>query len=84
MITNGVVPIHKIVKILELEPMFFVKIIPFFDFAIGLGMLKSGFDMLDSRALEKRLEAAFAVAVFIFLVGLKPWPPGIRQLRADF
>jgi hypothetical protein len=37
MITTGVVPIHKIVKIIELESMFLLKIIPFFDFAIGLG-----------------------------------------------
>jgi len=37
-------------------------------------MPKSGFDLLDSRALEKRLEAARAVAVFIFLVGVKLAP----------
>jgi hypothetical protein len=37
-------------------------------------MFKSGFDLLDSRALEKRLEAARAVAVFIFLVGVKLAP----------
>ena len=42
-----VVPIHEFVKILKLESIFLVRIVPFFDFTIGLRMLNACLDVVD-------------------------------------
>jgi hypothetical protein len=44
-IPHCVIPIHEFVKILELESIFLVRIIPFFDFTIGLRVLNTGLDV---------------------------------------
>ena len=47
MVPHRVVPIHEFVKILELESILLVRIIPFFDFTIRLRMLDACLDVLD-------------------------------------
>jgi len=45
--SDCVIPIHEIVKILELKPAKFIGIVPFFHFPIGLRMIDARLDMFD-------------------------------------
>jgi hypothetical protein len=40
--SNGIIPIHEIVKILEPKSVTFISVIPFFQFSIGLRMPHAG------------------------------------------
>ena len=53
MVPHGVVPIHEFVKILELKSIFFVRVVPFFDFTIRLGVLDATLDVLDIIFFQK-------------------------------
>ena len=71
MIPHCVVPIHEFVKIFELETIFLVRIIPFFDLAIRLWMLDATFDVVDIILPQKCLEFAVALPILVGLVSVK-------------
>ena len=68
--SNCIIPIHEIVKILELKPVKFISIVPFFDFSIGLRMINASFDMFDLIFLKKAFKSALCIAILGFLAVL--------------
>jgi hypothetical protein len=69
---NCVISIHEFVKTIEPETVLFVRIIPFFDFAVDLRVLDWGQYMNYFIPLEEILKFAVGVAIFIPLVGIEP------------
>src|SRR3989338_1970841 len=66
-----VVPFNKLLKGRKSFPMYPIQVKPFLNFAIGLRMLISAQDMLDSTFFKELLKAVLGFAVLISFIGIK-------------
>jgi hypothetical protein len=68
MIPYYIIPFYKICKTLEFHSLFFVQIVPFFDLSVSLRMFNPCFNVLYAMLFQERLESAFTLAMFVFLI----------------
>ena len=69
--SHRIIPIHEIVKIIEPKPVPFVRIVPFFIFAIHLRSLNRGHYVSNFVFLEEILKTAISIAFFVTLIGME-------------
>jgi len=69
-----IIPIHEFVKIIKPRSILFVRIIPFFDFAINLRAFNWRQYVNDFILLEEIFKFAVSVTIFVPLVGIELSP----------